>query len=425
LYYTTKDYLWQYFFYYLLLLKNLPIFIDFGGIMIIKPLIRSNLLINSHPLGCKAMIEKKIDEASKLEPIENGPKNVLIIGGSSGYGLGTRIVLAVCSSANTINVSYEKAPKGKSTGSAGWWNNLFFEKAMANAPSEHSDFNGDAFSMEMKNQVIETVKKSGKKIDLVVYSLASGIRPDYESGETIRSSLKPIGETFTGSTLDIKSMSLKDITVEAANEEEINNTVFVMGGDDWSIWIKELINADVLADHVKTIAYTYIGGEITEALYRNGTIGSAKKDLEATCKKLDKTLSEKYEGSALISSSKAVTTKASIFIPAMPLYMAALYTTMLDFGTHENILEHKYRLFSDMVYGQKPVTDDEKRLRPDMQELDKNVQNKIKKMMADIDADELIASPGGQIFLDEFYQLNGFNVPDVDYSQDVDIQSLI
>lgn len=389
--------------------------------MIIKPLIRSNVLLTAHPLGCRRHVDEQIAAARGFAPFE-GPRHVLIIGGSSGYGLATRIALAVCGGANTINMSYESGPKGERSGTAGWWNNLAFLDAMKDAPTSHKDFLGDAFSMTMKQQVIAFLRERNIKLDLLVYSLAAGSRYDETTNELVRSHIKTIGASSTGTTIDIASLSLQNITVAAANEREIAETVYVMGGGGWNEWIDALMDADVLNQGFKTISYTYIGGSATERIYRSGTIGHAKEDLEQTAIRLDETLKRRYRGEALISSSKAVVTKASVFIPQMPIYVSCLYEAMARHGVDETILEHKYRLFKDMVYGAKRNVDDQGRIRMDHRELDPAIQKEVFDRMNHLDETSIFEMSGTKRFLVDFYKMNGFGYDDIDYDADVPLE---
>ncbi|TNF08265.1 MAG: trans-2-enoyl-CoA reductase family protein [Bacillota bacterium] len=391
--------------------------------MIIKPSIRSNFFTNSHPFGCRQNVLNQINEIKSLPTFE-GPKNVLIIGGSSGYGLASRIALAYAAHANTVNVSFENEPKGSKTGSAGWWNNIYFQEFAKETNHIHKDFVGDAFSPEMKQQVVDYVKNNLGKLDLVIYSLASGARLNYQTNELIRSHIKTIGEDAIGKTIDIINMNVESLTVTPANEQEVLDTVYVMGGSDWYDWITALDQANLLNKHAKTISYTYIGGPTTEKIYRGGTLGKAKEDLENHAKKLNQQLKEKYEGEALISSSKAVTTKASVFIPQMTIYVSCLYDVMTRHHVHESIAEHKYRLFKDMVYGDKRIVDEQKRIRLDHLEMDPEIQKETIHMMTTLSNEEILALDGTKMFLRDFYQINGFEFDEIDYEKDVDIQTL-
>lgn len=392
--------------------------------MTIKPSIRSNFFTNSNPLGVQKMLQNYINDVNKLSKYQ-GPKNVLIIGGSSGYGLATRISLAFGAGANTINVSFESQPRGNKTGSAGFWNNLFFQDAVKDLGQKHLDFNADAFIPETKQTILETIQKEFGQIDLLVYSLASGARKNVETGELVRSSIKPLGEPAVGRTIDIKSMRVEPLTVEPATEQETKDTVFVMGGGDWHDWVCYLDDAGVLAKGFKTVSYTYIGGKNTDAIYRSGTIGQAKLDLEATADNLNKFLIEKYEGEALISSSKAIVSKASVFIPQMPIYVSYLFDEMTKNGTHETTLEHKHRLFKDMIYGNNRILDENGRIRLDHLEMDEALQNRINQLMQQDINQSFLDLDGTKLFLKEFYQINGFDVDGVDPEADIDLEALL
>ncbi|MCK9235729.1 MAG: enoyl-ACP reductase FabV [Acholeplasmataceae bacterium] len=392
--------------------------------MIVKPSIRSNFFTNAHPLGIQKMIHENIELIKRLDPYE-GPKNVLIIGGSSGYGLATRMSLAFGAGANTINVSFENYPKGQRTGSAGYWNNLFFQHETKQLPTEHFDFNGDAFSPEMKDHVIQTIKETFGQIDLLVYSLASGVRKNYETDELIRSQIKPLGQPAHGQTIDLKTLVIEDLTVEPATEQETQDTVFVMGGSDWHDWVTALDKAHVLSPHFKTISYTYIGGPNTDAIYRGGTLGHAKDDLEKTAIALNQLLKTKYQGEALISSSKAIVSKASVFIPQMPIYVSLLFDVMLKHHLHETTTEHKHRLYKDMVYGKNRLVDEQGRVRLDHREMQPEIQTEVAHLMNSFDEATFFKRPGTKLFVNEFFNINGFNVPDIDEETDVDVDDLV
>ncbi|MDI6453313.1 enoyl-ACP reductase FabV [Peloplasma aerotolerans] len=391
--------------------------------MIIKPSIRSNFFTNAHPLGCKQNVVNQINEAKKY-PKFKGPKNVLIIGGSSGYGLASRIALAYGAGSNTINVSFENDPKGSKTGSAGWWNNIYFQEFAKETGNIHKDFVGDAFSLDMKNEVVKFVKENLGNLDLVIYSLASGGRLNYETNELIRSHIKAIGEEAEGKTIDIIERKIRDLKVATATEQDIEDTIFVMGGSDWNDWIDILDDHQILNHRCKTIAYTYIGGPTTEKIYRGGTIGKAKEDLENHAKVMNQLLKTKYEGEALISSSKAVTTKASVFIPQMTIYVSCLFDVMVRRNVHETILGHKYRLFKDMIYGSNRITDQENRIRLDHLEMDEAIQEETIKLMTSSTNDEILSLKGTDMFLKEFYQINGFEFDNIDYEKEVDLDTL-
>jgi enoyl-[acyl-carrier protein] reductase/trans-2-enoyl-CoA reductase (NAD+) len=391
--------------------------------MQIKPSIRSNIFTNSHPLGCQAYIHSLFKEASLFSSFE-GPKNVLIIGGSSGYGLSSRITLAVNAKANTWNVSFESRPKGERTGSAGWWNNIFFQQEADRFGTYHKDFVGDAFSQSMKQEVIENLKEKNVKIDLIIYSLAAGARSHPQTGELVRSTLKAIGEPVEGKTIDIAERSIKELVVGAASEQEIQDTIFVMGGEDWEDWVKQLSQAEVLNEGVKAISYTYIGSKNNAKIYREGTIGRAKDDLEKHGKSIDEFLKKSHHGEGLISVSKAVVTKASVFIPRIPFYVSTMFEVMKKHGVHETITQHKHRLFADMVYGSKRLVDDQGRIRIDHYEMQPDIQKEIQTLSDAYENEKIFQLEGTQQFIDEFYQINGFHLPGVDYEQDVNLEHL-
>jgi len=392
--------------------------------MIINPTVRNNFFTNAHPEGCKRSVEKQIQDIQKLGTFK-GPKNVLIIGGSSGYGLASRISLAFGANANTVNVSFESAPRGKRTGSAGYWNNVFFQHFAQVTKNKHKDFLGDAFSMETKQQVVDYVKQELGTVDLIIYSLASGVRKNYQTGETVRSQIKTLGEAVRGKTIDIGTLEVLDLEVLPATTQETEDTVFVMGGSDWQDWIEFFDNENALSEGVKTIAYTYIGGETTGAIYRLGTLGKAKEDLEQKAQSMNLMLHTKYNGEALISSSKAVVSKASVFIPQMPIYVACLYNVMKAHNVHETIQEHKYRLFKDMVYGTKRIVDEQGRIRLDHLEMDPLIQQETLDLMKSLDDTELFELQGTKDFLQEFYEINGFQIEGIDYNKDVDIDQYV
>ena len=391
--------------------------------MIIQPSIRSNVFTNAHPLGCKEHVLKQIKEAKLLGKIK-GPKNVLIIGGSSGYGLSSRIALAFGAKSNTVNVSFESAPKGKRSGTAGWWNNIFFQEFAEKTGSIHKDFVGDAFSSAMKKDVINYVKKHLGKIDLIVYSLAAGARKDETTGEVVHSHIKTIGEDAKGKTIDIAKMTVKDIEVTSATKQEVNDTVFVMGGSDWAEWIKAFDEKNLLNTGFKTVAYTYVGGPVTTSIYRGGTLGKAKEDLEQHANRMDELIKRKYHGEVLVSSSKAVATKASVFIPQMTIYISCLFDVMARYGIHETITQHKFRLFNDMIYGTNRLLDNKARIRIDHKEMQERIQKETVELMDNLTDEELLDLPGTHLFVHEFYQIHGFGFDSINYNEPVDMEML-
>jgi enoyl-[acyl-carrier protein] reductase/trans-2-enoyl-CoA reductase (NAD+) len=392
--------------------------------MLIKPSLRSNFFTNAHPIGIKKNIENLIDEVKTYPPFD-GPKNVLILGGSSGYGLASRISLSFGSKSNTINVSFERPAKSNQSGSAGYWNNVFFRYFTKDTMQKHIDFNGDAYSLEMKQQVLNYVKENFGKLDLIIYSLASGRRKNPETGNVVNSFIKPLGKKAVGKTLDIANMEVVEITLDPANDQEIEDTVYVMGGSDWKDWVDFFDKNQALSKNFKTISYTYIGGKNTDEIYRKGTLGKAKEDLEQAAYQMNPLLKEKYQGEALISSSKSVVSKAGVFIPQMPIYVACLFDVMKAHGLHETTLEHKYRLFKDMVYGDKRILDEQKRIRLDHREMQDDIQEETQKLMNSLDDEAILKLNGTKEFLKEFYQINGFDMDGVDYEKDVNLEKLI
>ena len=390
--------------------------------MIIQPSIRSNVFLNAHPVGCEKTVQAMIQEAQAL-PSFQGPKTALIIGGSSGYGLASRIALAFAGGAHTINVSTPGGPSEKRTGKAGWWNNLYFQKHAAALGTKHIDILGDAFSSACKDDVIAAIQEKYGTIDLVVYSLASGVRINETTDTVVRSSIKTIGEPLEGHTINVVKETLEPLTVEGASDQEIADTVYVMGGGDWADWIERLMEAKLCAPGFKTLSYTYIGSEVTARLYREGTLGKAKEDLEQTALTLSKTL-QAVQGEALIASAKAIVSKASVFIPQMPLYVACLFEVMRQAKTHETVLEHTHRLMATMVYGKQPEKDAEGRLRVDAWELKPDIQAQTQTLMETLSSERLLALEGTRLFIEEFYRIHGFGFPDIDYDQDIDLFAL-
>lgn len=392
--------------------------------MIIKPIIRNNIFLNAHPIGCENNVKDLFLEAKTFETFD-GPKRVLIIGGSSGYGLSSRVALTVGSNAKTINVSYESRPKDQRTGTAGYWNNLAFLKASKAYSKDHYDIIGNAFSDEIKTKTIEKIKETFGQIDLLIYSLASGARLDEQTGQVIYSAIKPIGEDLVGKTIDIGTKTIKELQIPKATETEIEGTVFVMGGSDWAAWVKRLDETNCLSNKFKTISYTYVGSGSMDKIYRSGTIGKAKDNLEITAIVMNKWLKDKYEGEALISSSKAVTTKASVFIPGIASYLSCLFEVMKKNGVHESILAHKYRLFKDMVYGNKRLLDEKNRIRIDHHEMDEQTQKETVKFLNKYQDDSIFDLDGTNLFIKECYQINGFEHPEVSYEAEVDLEQLM
>ncbi|MBK1831475.1 trans-2-enoyl-CoA reductase family protein [Verrucomicrobiaceae bacterium R5-34] len=387
--------------------------------MIVKPKIRGFICITSHPDGCAANVQEQIDYVKSQPKVENGPKNVLVIGSSAGYGLASRIVPAFSSGANTLGLFFEKPGTEKRTGSAGWYNTAAFEKAATEEGLFAKSLNGDAFSHDLKKQAIDIIQKEMGKIDLVVYSLASPRRTDPDTGETYSSVLKTTGGDYTNKTLNTDKGEVSEVTIGAATEEEIENTIKVMGGEDWELWMNALADADVLADGVKTVAYSYIGPELTWPIYTDGTIGQAKKDLEKSCSKLNDKLSA-LNGEAYVSVNKALVTQASSAIPVVPLYISILYKEMKAKGLHEGCIEQIQRLFSDRLYSGDPQLDDAGRIRIDDWEMRDDIQAAVAESWKKISNENFTDLADFQGYQDEFLRLFGFGIDGVDYEAETD-----
>lgn len=391
--------------------------------MVIKPEFKGAVSKNPHPLGCKEAVARQIEFVKQQGKYE-GPKKVLIIGASSGYGLATRISTAFGSGADTIGVSFELGVSDKRVGTAGWWNNIWFKEFAQQDGLIAKNFVGDAFSTQIKQDVIKYVKeKFGGKIDLIVYSLASGRRTDPKDGKTYNSVLKNIDHEVNAPTIDLAAQKLTMSKMEKASKEEIANTVKVMGGEDWKLWIEALKDADVLAEGCVTTAYSYEGPRAMYDIYEGGTIGAAKRDLEQKAKEIQEELNS-LNGQGFVAVAKALVTKASAYIPLFPIYCSILYKVMKKNGTHENCIAQINRFLREMVYGDKRIVDDSGRVRPDNWEMDAAVQAEVEQGMATISDDNLFDVSDFQGFLDEFLELNGFGFDNIDYDVPVDIEAL-
>jgi len=388
--------------------------------MIIKPKIRGFICTTAHPEGCFKAVEKQVEYVKKQGHFD-GPLNVLVVGASTGYGLATRIAATFGSGAKTIGVFFEKEADEKRTASPGWYNSAAFETLALREGYYAKSINGDAFSQTIKEQAAELIRKDLKQIDLLVYSLASPRRVHPANGQVYSSVLKPIGRTFTSKTVDAFRAEVREITIEPANEEEIENTIAVMGGEDWEMWVDFLAAQGLLAKGFKTVAYSYIGPELTHAIYKEGTIGKAKEHLKQTADKLNEKLSA-IDGQAVISVDKAVVTQASAAIPVVPLYISLLFKLMKEKGTHEGCIEQIYRLFKDHLYHTpgSPSLDAEGYIRIDDLEMDKDIQAQIETIWSAITTENLKELSDVQGYCDDFYKLFGFNVDGVNYEADVD-----
>jgi enoyl-[acyl-carrier protein] reductase/trans-2-enoyl-CoA reductase (NAD+) len=388
--------------------------------MIIKPKIRGFICTTAHPAGCAAHVEEQIAYVREKGPIDGLPKRVLVIGASTGYGLASRIVPAFAGGAGTLGVFYEKPGEEGRTASAGWYNSVAFEKAAHAAGLYAKSINGDAFSDEIKQQTIDTIKADLGAVDAVIYSLASPRRTHPKSGVTFNSTLKPIGPPFTAKTVNTDKGTVSDITIESASEQEIADTVAVMGGEDWEMWIDALQAAGVLADGALTVAYSYIGPDLTHAIYRAGTIGRAKEHLEATAKRLQQKLGASH-GRAFVSINKALVTQASSAIPVVPLYISLLYKVMKARGLHEGCIEQLYRLFAErLVPAAAPHLDPEGRIRIDDWEMRPEIQQEVAALWSQVTTENLPTLSDIAGYRTEFLKLFGFGLPGVDYEAEVD-----
>ncbi len=388
--------------------------------MIIKPKTRGFLCTTAHPSGCEANIHEQITRVKSGDPIENGPKNVLVIGASTGYGLASRITAAFGSNAATLGVFLEKPAREKKSGSAGWYNSYAFEKAAHAEGIYAKSIMGDAFSDEIRSKTIETIKQDMGEIDLVIYSLASPVRKLPSTGETIWSALKPIGEIYRTRAIDLITDQIIDAEIEPATEQEIKDTITVMGGEDWELWINALKDADVLADGVKTVSYSYIGTEITWPIYWHGALGKAKEDMDRAATSLRDVLSD-INGSANMAVLKSVITQASAAIPVMPLYISMALKIMKEKGLHEGCIEQINRLFRSQLYNNKVAElDDEARIRMDDWELKDEVQDSIKELGPGVTSENIFELTDYQGYKDEFLKLFGFGIAGIDYEADVD-----
>lgn len=397
--------------------------------MLIEPVIQGVVARTAHPFGCEQAILKQIQYVKSANPIKHGPKRVLILGSSSGFGLAARIALTFGgANADTIGVSMERGPSEKGVGSAGFYNNHFFKKHAEQNGNVAVNIDGDVFSKEIREQVIEAIETYFEgEVDLVIYSIASGMRRKGYSDEFWRSAIKPIGDAVSGSTIILENNSWVNSTLEPATDEEIASTIKVMGGEDWENWIDTLINSDSIAEGCKTVAFSYMGPEITHPIYLDGTLGYAKVDLHQTSHSLNLKLAN-YNGGAYASVCKALVTKASVFIPGLSPYILALYRVMKEKGTHEGCIEQMQRLFSEKLYLGENVTtpvDNERLIRMDDLELNQDTQEKVLAILGEMNADNFKQLGDYQGFKQEFLNLNGFGFENIDYSKDVDLKPFL
>lgn len=411
--------------------------------MIISPMIRNNICLNAHPTGCVKEVENQIDYVKALnikrgrqpgagvaggthaQGIKAPVRAVLVVGCSTGYGLASRITASFGYGAATIGVSFENEGTKTKGGTPGWYNNLAFDKIAQEAGIPTFTINGDAFSDEVRAQVIENAKKMGLTFDLVVYSLASPVRTDPDTGYLYRSVLKPFEKPYSGNTIDVMSGILSEKTIEVATDDEAAQTVKVMGGEDWQRWITQLSEAGVLAHGCTTVAYSYIGPELSHPLYREGTIGQAKKHLEATARTMNETLSRTINGSAYVSVNKGLVTRSSAVIPVIPLYLAVLFKIMKDKGTHEGCIEQIERLYAERLYsGTSVPLDDNNLIRIDDYEMDNDVQRAVTENLAQLTQENLYELADLEGYRHDFLVTGGFDVSGIDYEKDIPLDTI-
>jgi len=385
--------------------------------MIIEPRTRGFICLTAHPTGCEKNVLNQINYI-KERPVTNGPKKVLVIGASTGFGLASRITSAYGSNAATIGVFFEKPPKEGRTASPGWYNSAAFETQAHKDGLYAKSINGDAFSNEIKAQTLKLIKEDLGQIDVLIYSLASPVRKHPDTGEVYKSVLKPIGETFTNNTVDFHTGVVKEISIEPCSGDDIENTVTVMGGEDWQMWIDALKSEDLLTENFKTVAYSYIGSSLTEAVYRKGTIGRAKDHLEATAFKITDSLKD-INGNAYVSVNKALVTQASSAIPVIPLYISLLYKVMKEENIHEGCIEQIERLFSNRLYAEDLSLDEEGRIRIDDWEMREDIQAKVLELWNEATTEILPKIGDLEGYRTDFFNLFGFDVEGVDYDKDV------
>lgn len=389
--------------------------------MVIKPRIRGFICITAHPAGCAAHVQEQIDYVKSKGPIKNGPKNVLVIGSSTGFGLSSRITAAFGCGAKTLGVFFERPSEADRPATAGWYNTNAFTAAARKEGLFAANINGDAFSDDIKRRAIEIIKRDMGPIDLVVYSLASPRRQHPRTGVVHKSCLKPVGQAYSNKTVDTDSGKVSDITIEPANETDITDTVAVMGGEDWEMWMQLLEDNQLIAPGCTSVAYSYIGPELTWAIYRNGTIGLAKNDLERAGKRIDAMLKTHGYGRAFISVNKALVTQASSAIPVVPLYISILYKLMKAKGTHEGCIEQIQRLFATQLYNGSALNFDEAgRVRIDDWEMAPDIQAQVAPIWEKLTTENLAEHTDIAGYRKEFLKLFGFGIEGIDYDADVD-----
>lgn len=384
--------------------------------MVIKPRVRGFVCVTSHPQGCAAHVQQQIDYVQSKGTIKDGPKKVLVIGSSTGFGLASRVTSAFGSGASTIGVFFERPSEDGRLATAGWYNTIAFTEKARAAGLYARNFNGDAFSNQVKTDVIKAIKEEMGQVDLIVYSLASPRRTHPDTGAVHRSVLKPVGESYSNKTVDTDRRIVSDITIEPANDAEIADTTAVMGGDDWEMWIKALDEEGLIAPGATSVAYSYIGPEVTWSIYKNGTIGLAKNDLEAASKRIDAMLKANGYGRAMISVNKALVSQASSAIPVVPLYISILYKLMKAKGVHEGCIEQMQRLFATQLYSGNAIDfDDAGRVRVDDWEMTPDIQDAVKEIWPQVTTENLADLTDIDGYRTEFLKMFGFGMDGVDY----------
>ena len=388
--------------------------------MVIKPRVRGFVCVTSHPDGCAAHVQQQIDYVKSKGAVSDGPKKVLVIGSSTGFGLSSRITAAFGCGADTMGVFYERPSEEDRLGTAGWYNTIGFTNKARAEGLYARNFNGDAFSNEIKADVIQAIKDDMGSVDMVVYSLASPRRTHPDTGTVHKSVLKPVGKPYTSRTVDTDRGIVSDVSIDPASDAEIADTIAVMGGDDWERWITALDDAGVLAPGATTVAYSYIGPEVTWDIYKNGTIGLAKNDLEAACARIDAKLKGiDANGRALVSVNKALVSQASSAIPVVPLYISILYKIMKAKGTHEGCIEQMQRLFAERLYnGADPQLDESGRVRIDDLEMQPDVQTEGAELWSQVTTENLEELTDIVGYREEFLKMFGFGLPGIDYEAD-------
>jgi enoyl-[acyl-carrier protein] reductase/trans-2-enoyl-CoA reductase (NAD+) len=389
--------------------------------MVIKPKIRGFVCITAHPQGCAAHVQEQINLIKSRGPLKNGPRNVLVIGASTGYGLASRIAAAFGAGANTLGIFFERPSEEDRPATPGWYNSIAFTDAARAAGLKALNLNGDAFSDDIKRQAIDLIRREMGPIDLIVYSLASPRRTHPRTGAVHKSVLKPVGQSYTNKTVDTDKGIVSQITIEPANEAEIADTTAVMGGEDWEMWIEALLAEGLVAPGATSMAYSYIGPEVTWAIYKNGTIGLAKNDLERAARKIDASLKAHGYGRAFISVNKALVTQASSAIPVVPLYISILYKIMKANGTHEGCIEQIQRLFATQLYGGTGLQfDDQGRVRIDDWEMRPEIQAEVARIWPQVTTENLASFTDIAGYRSEFLKLFGFGIPGINYEAEVE-----